>query len=423
MNAQSFFRSMIQSQKQGEAAGICSVCSAHPMVIEAAMEYALEHDRPLLLEATANQINQLGGYMGMIPSEFRDIVFGIADKVGLPRASLILGGDHLGPIIWNGENEETAMPMAEELVRSFASAGFSKIHLDTSMHLADDDSNIPLPVEVIARRAALLCKAAEQSADELPVYVIGSEVPPPGGATENEEVLQVTAVQDLRETIQSFENAFREENLMDAWKRVIAVVVQPGVEFSDNTVTLYNRKNAEGLTKYIREIDSLVLEGHSTDYQPGGLLSQMKEDGIAILKVGPELTFALREALFALEKTERELYAIEPEGGWSGFAASLDEAMLENPVYWSKHYHGSAEETVMQRKYSLSDRCRYYLSNPGAEAALEKLRENLKREIPLGLLMQYMPEQAKDVISGKINPDFDSLVKARVKDVIDKYEK
>jgi D-tagatose-1,6-bisphosphate aldolase subunit GatZ/KbaZ len=251
--------------------------------------------------------------------------------------------------------------------------------------------------------------------------VIGSEVPIPGGATENEDVPEITGVDDLRETLTIFKAAFLSEGLEKAWDRVVAAVVQPGVEFSDNKVILYDRAKAADLVDYIHGLYSIVLEGHSTDYQPKRLLTQMKEDGIAILKVGPALTFALREGLFALEQIERETYAEEPEGGYSGFADALDGAMRSDPGYWVKHYHGSEEEIALQRKFSLSDRCRYYLTDPRVELAIERLRKNLPPEIPLGLLMQYMPNQAAEVISGNLRPDADSLVKSKVKEILDTY--
>ncbi len=53
----------------GARVGITSVCSAHPMVIEAAMAQALRrgHEPVVLIEATSNQVNQDGGYTGMSP--------------------------------------------------------------------------------------------------------------------------------------------------------------------------------------------------------------------------------------------------------------------------------------------------------------------------------------------------------------------
>ena len=52
----------------------------------------------------------------------------------------------------------------------------------------------------------------------------------------------------------------------------------------------------------------LVFEAHSTDYQPPESLSRLVIDGFAILKVGPGLTFALREALYALDEIAAALY-------------------------------------------------------------------------------------------------------------------
>ena len=93
------------------------------------------------------------------------------------------------------------MDRAEELVSQFALARFTKIHLDTSMRLASDSKTARLSDATIARRGARLCKAAEAAyAKRLqahpdaiaPVYVIGSEVPIPGGAQEAEDSISVT---------------------------------------------------------------------------------------------------------------------------------------------------------------------------------------------------------------------------------------
>lgn len=411
---------MIKAQKRGEAAGTYSVCSAHPLVLEAAMEHAMLRNSPLLIEATANQINQFGGYTGMLPADFRDMVYELADRVGMNRENLILGGDHLGPLIWANESEAEAMRKSRDLIRLFAASGFTKLHIDTSMRIGDDRA--PLSDETIARRAAELCEAAEQVKDERnpPVYVIGSEVPIPGGATENEDTLQVTGVNELRNTIAAFRDAFAARLLDSVWPRVIAVVAQPGIEFADNSVISYDETKAAGLARFMRSQDSLVLEGHSTDYQTAANLSKIKRDGIAILKVGPALTFALREGIFALEYIERAIHASAPEGGYSNFAQTLDAAMMENPENWIRHYHGSAEEIALKRKYSLSDRCRYYLGDKRVTEAFGRLCKNVG-SIPLGLLMQHMPKQADKVLSGELRPDAESLVKSKIKDVLDTY--
>ena len=107
-------KEIIARHKSGEHIGICSVCSAHPLVIEAALRFDLESDRKVLIEATSNQVNQFGGYTGMQPADFRDFVYQIANEVGFPHERIILGGDHLGPNCWQQENADAAM---EKLVR------------------------------------------------------------------------------------------------------------------------------------------------------------------------------------------------------------------------------------------------------------------------------------------------------------------
>src|SRR6516225_10071611 len=134
-----------------------------------------------------------GGYTGMRPQDFLELVHRIADRAGLPRDRVLLGGDHLGPNPWQMLSAEAAMTRAEVLVADYVRAGFRKIHLDCSMACADDPPS--LSDEMIARRAARLCTVAEHAhaeADgEPPVYVIGTEVPRPGGASEALDALAV----------------------------------------------------------------------------------------------------------------------------------------------------------------------------------------------------------------------------------------
>lgn len=418
-------------RRKGIIRGICSLCSASELVIEAAVERALENDDLVLIEATANQVNQFGGYTGMTPTDFHAFVMGIADRHGFPRNRVLLGGDHLGPLVWCRESEEAAMEKAETLVRDFVLAGFSKIHLDTSMRLAGDPADRMLSDEVIARRGARLAAAAEQAWSErhaqhpeewAPVYVIGSEVPIPGGAQEVEEGLHVTEVADFERTVSVFREEFAANGLKAAWDRVIAVVVQPGVEFGDDTIHEYDREAAAQLSHALAKHPRLVFEGHSTDYQTPEALRRMVEDGIAILKVGPALTFALREALFDLAAIENELLRGRPEINPSRFVEVLEAAMVKNPVNWARHYHGTEDRLQLARKYSLSDRCRYYLPDPHVTRAMHRLFENLDQMgIPLSLLSQYMPIQYTKVRSGRLKAEAARLARDRVVNCLDEY--
>jgi D-tagatose-1,6-bisphosphate aldolase subunit GatZ/KbaZ len=248
---------VVAAQKRGEARGIASICSAHPVALDAAMRHAAGLASPLLVEATCNQVNQFGGYTGMQPADFVRYVHGIAAKAGLPVEDLLLGGDHLGPLVWANEPAQAAMEKAKALVRAYAAAGFGKIHLDCSMPCADDAE---LPVEVIARRAAELAQAAEEVAgSRAPRYVIGSEVPPAGGARSGDSGLSVTRPEAAAETIEITRQAFVRLRLEAAWERVVALVVQPGVEFGDEDVHEYDRSQATGLARLIETCVSFAI--------------------------------------------------------------------------------------------------------------------------------------------------------------------
>lgn len=422
-------RSMIQKRKNGmKYAGIPSFCTASDLVIEACLKQALRFDDYVLVEATANQVNQFGGYTGMKPADYRDFVYKIADGVGFPREKIILGGDHLGPLTWQNETEKDAMAKSIELVKLFVLAGFKKIHLDTSMRVADDPTDKMLTDETIARRGAILYEACEEAYQELlksnpqevrPAFIIGSEVPIPGGAQETEESIQVTSPQAVEQTLKVYKEQFEKRGLKDAFDNIIGIVVQPGVEFGDADIYHYNRVKAAELTSAMRKFDNIVLEGHSTDYQSPENLREMVEDGIAILKVGPALTFSLREGLFALSMIEKQLI---PENEQANFIDVMEETMMKNPGNWMKHYHGSDSQLATKRKYSFSDRCRYYFAQPEMQNAIQKLFNNLSKvEIPLSMLRQYMPQQYIKVRDGLLSMDPKELAEDCVVHIVEDY--
>ena len=429
-NRQNPISVLLQNRGIAREKGIYSCCSANAYVIRAALRRAKAANTVVLVEATANQVNQDGGYTGMTPEDFRRFLDQIAAEEGFPAERLLCGGDHLGPLTWQGLPEDQAMANARELIRSYVLAGFSKIHIDTSMRLADDDPSRRLSDEVIARRGACLCRVAEDAFAQYsaehpeapaPVYVIGSEVPIPGGAHENEDSVAVTAPEDCEATLEEFRRAFGALGLEDAWSRVIAVVVQPGVEFADESVIEYDRAAARALMGCLERHPGLVFEGHSTDYQPRECLREMVEDGIAILKVGPALTFALREGLFALEQIEQELYGVN-DFPCSHFRAVLEQAMLEDQRQWAKYYHGSMPQKRYARAFSYSDRARYYLTNPKVAAAVQTLLTNLDSVgIPMALLSQYLPVQYARAHGGRLPLRAADILIDRVGDCIDEY--
>ena len=419
---------MMDRRRNGEKIGIPSYCTANELVLEEALIRAKELGEAVLIEATANQVNQFGGYTGMKPADYYAMVLDMAKEIGVPENQVILAGDHLGPLTWQDEPEETAMAKAEELVYQYAAAGFTKIHLDTSMKVADDPER-PLSTETVARRGARLYKACMRAYGELlktkpdamrPVFVIGSEVPIPGGAQEAEDSLAVTKPEAFEDTVRTYRRVFEEEGVAEGMDDVIAVVVQPGVEFGDEQVFFYDRDAAKDLCAKLKEYPQVVFEGHSTDYQSADCLRKMVEDGICILKVGPALTYGLREALFALTMMERELV---PAHEQAYFIETLDEVMTENPANWQKHYHGDFHQLGLARKYSFSDRARYYIGGPELVAAQEKLFENLRKyPIPMNMLHQYMPRQYEAVREGSLKLDPKALALDGVAQFMHDYE-
>ncbi|PNS09023.1 D-tagatose-bisphosphate aldolase, class II, non-catalytic subunit [Solilutibacter silvestris] len=410
----SLLQSIIDAHRHGEAVGICSVCCSNDQVLLAAMDVASEYGTPLLIEATSNQVDQFGGYTGMTPVQFRDYVLELARGHGFPVERLILGGDHLGPNAWQKLPAAKAMAHAQELIRAYVAAGFEKIHLDCSMSCADDP--LPLPDETVAERSALLARIAETTAAEAglppPVYVIGTEVPTPGGEASLDAGLQVTTPQAAAKTLEIHRQAFSAPDLAAAWQRVIAMVVQPGVDFDHSDVHHYDPVAAAELSRFLEAQPRIVFEAHSTDYQTEDSLHALVRDHFAILKVGPAATYAWREALFALAAIEDELV---PEAQRSNLVATLERCMLRNPKHWQQHYHGDEQQLHLLRKYALSDRSRYYWGEPELRAAIDTLIANLRQHAPPKMIVsQVLPEQARAQFEGRLQNDPLALVRDKI---------
>ena len=402
--------------RSGAPIGIASVCSAHPVVIEAALRLALDHDRPVLIEATCNQVNQDGGYTGMTPQDFRSRVDALAHAVGLDPSRIVYGGDHLGPNPWKALPAEVAMAKAEAMIAAFAAAGFSKLHLDCSMGCAGEPAAVG--DRPCAERAARLAAVAEAHAvGARPVYVIGTEVPVPGGAAEALDLVEVSSPADVIETHRVHRDAFERAGLGDAFGRVVAIVVQPGVEFGHSNVVRFRPEAARDLVETLRGMPGLVFEAHSTDYQSPPALRALVAGGFCILKVGPWLTFALREALYGLDAAADVMDGHVPRGR---LMAAMDRIMQEAPAGWRDYYRGDEVERWVQRHYSYSDRIRYYWPDDGARAAVDELRDRLDgRTVPEPVLSQFVPNR-----SGRDGAaDFDGVQLAAVRHVLRLYDR
>ncbi len=413
----SFLQELPHLRTLNPGRGIYSVCSSHPLVLQACMRRHSTASGPLLIEATCNQVNQFGGYTGLTPQDFRAQVRSIAQQVGFPTDRILLGGDHLGPYPWRNLPAAQAMTNAREMVRAFAGAGYGKIHLDASMPCAGDPST--LPDHVIAQRAADLCRVAESTDPSGGLtYVIGTEVPTPGGAVDAMK-LSATTPGAAEEALRFHRQEFLALGLDRAWPRVVALVVQPGVEFSDESVEDYDPATAVPLSAWLRQNSGIVFEAHSTDYQRREALAALVRDGFAILKVGPALSYAMRQALFALARIEDECIQAAKR---SHLRERMEEVMLRHPEHWQTHYRGTPEEQRRLRTSSYSDRIRYYWGYPEAKNAVQTLISNLEHAgIPETLVSDYLPIQYVKIREGSLRNDPLSLILDAIEHSLEPY--
>jgi len=195
--------------------------------------------------------------------------------------------------------------------------------------------------------------------------------------------------------------------------------VQPAVEFDHSRVFDYDPTTTRDLSTVVADHPGLVFEAHSTDYQRPEGLAALVRDHWAVLKVGPGLTFALREAMFSLAAIEDEMVPGEQR---SRLVEVLEQTMLDDPTWWRGYYEGDPEEQRRARRFSYSDRSRYYWPTPEVSAATDQLLLNLERSgIPLPLISQHLPDQYRRVRAGLLEPHPRALALDHVRDVLRDY--
>ena len=157
----------------------------------------------------------------MTPVDFLAHVRQIAGGCRCDADRITFGGDHLGPQAWRREPPEQAMAKARDMVAAYAAAGMTKIHLDCAEGCAGEPEH---PGDAVsAARAAELAEVALRAA---PVpggidFIVGTEVPPPGGARDDEAV-RPTDADAARTTMRVHLDAFSDR----AAAGIVGLVVQ-----------------------------------------------------------------------------------------------------------------------------------------------------------------------------------------------------
>lgn len=409
----SLIHDLIARNRAGEQIGLPCFCTANEHALKAILSHAAHTGLPTVIEATCNQVNQDGGYTGMKPLDFMDWLMSMVDDAGVSHDQIIVGGDHLGPNPWRKEPLDQAMGKARELIRLYVEAGFTKIHLDASMACGGE----PNPsFDQIADRAADLCAVAETHAPDPSklVYIIGTEVPIPGGETEEPDALNVTSVDRFTATIDTHRAAWSARGLDAAWERIVSVVTQPGVDFGHTQVYPFVAEKARPLSDAIGAYSGLTFEAHSTDYQSTEALGQLVSQHFFFLKVGPELTFRFREAIWALADIASRLPAYDGPD----IRAVLAQRMTEKPKHWEAYYSGSHEEVELLKTFSYSDRIRYYWAEPEVSEALTAMIAVMSRSfLPKTLVSQAF----MGLEFGEITDGADKLIEEHILRCVTRY--
>ncbi|WP_342076950.1 class II D-tagatose-bisphosphate aldolase non-catalytic subunit [Yoonia sp. SS1-5] len=377
---------IIRANRAGHGPALPSVCSAHPDVLTAALLLAETLDRPLLVEATSNQVNHSGGYTGQTPADFIASLRTQSDGLGVAPERLIFGGDHLGPQAWKDQPADRAMAEAKLMIRAYVQAGFTKIHLDCSEGCSGEAA--ALPDGPAAARAAELAQVAEDAAPDPGAlrYVIGTEVPPPGGARHDDEGIAPTPPDRAAATMRAHADAFDALGLQDAFARVRGLVVQPGLEFAPAHIDHFPMDGADDLSTMLGPYPDLCFEAHSTDYQKPEVFPELGRRNFAILKVGPALTFAWREAVYAL--SHADIWRV----GGPHLSLLMEDIMTKTPGYWEGHYHGTPADQRIMRHFGYADRIRYYWTNEAVMQAVADIKSRIDAApAPAPLLAQYLP--------------------------------
>jgi D-tagatose-1,6-bisphosphate aldolase subunit GatZ/KbaZ len=265
-------------------------------------------------------------------------------------------------------------------------------------------------------------RAGGETSGSPPLYLIGADVPPRGAGPAHQGTGAITDAQEFEQILTACSRAFAEAGLEDAWKRVVGAAVQSGLGYGDHEVFEYDRNRAADLFTAAKQHTDLILEATASDYQRPEHLRQLVEDGVSVLKVGPALTFAMRECLFALECMEKEIFGWTYKARLSQLGTFLDKAMRDNPVHWQSDFNGSPQDLYLALKYSRLDHTRHYWRVPMVADAVDFLIKNLKQvKIPLTLISQYLPRQYAEIREGRLKADPEEMIQASIRMVLKDY--
>jgi len=343
-----------------------SFCTSNFDVIKIILIYAKIYRLSVLIECTSNQVNQFGGYSGLKPKEFYKKIILLSKKIQLNRKYIIFGADHLGPLPWKNLNKKNAFKNAEKLLKSISKEKFEKIHLDTTIVCGNEKK---LNLDKVRSRFFELFKSIPKKKLKNIYLVAGSEVPYAGGGDFKENISKLKDVQNDYSIYNSIINQKKSK------KREFALVIEPGMSFTNDKIFKPNFKNLKNISKFSKK-KNIFFEAHSTDYQRMDVLKKLVKSNFKFLKVGPELTFKYHQSLKLMLDLEKRYTPIYFR---SNLNNELNKIMKKKNKYWKDYYKGSTSKINFLKFNSLLDRVRYYWNHSSVDRSKEKLFKNIDR--------------------------------------------
>lgn len=359
------------------------------MVLRTLFECCAAHEVPIAIEASSNQVNQDGGYTGISAADFSQWIGRLSAEYGVSSDRIVLSGAHLGPKPWNHLAPKDALDKTINLVKDFAAAGFRKIHLDTPA--ACNEEQHP-DLQVLATRTARLCEIAEKHSpcpDQL-VYVLSALSAQPIHESDSlinaYSVPPATSAEQLSETVAAYQEAFIKQGLRHVWSKVVSIDALPGIGFDHFSVYPLDDAATKQLSAAILKHDGLSLSATSADYQSSSDLSTLLGNHFVFLKAGPELTFKMREAIFALATIAQQIAGTDTPD----IVAVIEAAINEHPADWAPYFTGDIAIHKQLHHYSFTDRLRYYWNFPDVRSQVLKFISNLESvKLPEALVSQH----------------------------------
>jgi len=416
---------IMEANRGGERKGIYAVESQNPTVQEAYLRQALGDGSPALFEICAEMLDLHGQSGKILPDDFIANVKRSAGKTGFPRDRLFFGVNDLSPSLWKDESIESALKKTRAFISALISLGFNKLGIHAAIPLKGDLADQQLSQEVIIAREAALYQAAEGAAaalpdEEKPLYVI--DLHPGQGMTEDQD--NMAHKEDVKIAIDRFAETAVAAGLPEMRERLLAVRIILGAGYNSEKVIPFGSSLLKELGGCVYGDKPVLLEALRTDFQPQMILDQLVDNHFAILSVGPELTYTMREVLFSMAMMENETMLGKPGVYLSNFIIELDRAMQSAPQHWEKYYSGNGFEQMIARKYSLYDRSRFYWEDKNVRKMKKRLFDNLiKYPIPLTVMRQFMPRQYERVAAGELENKPDALVMDAVRHALCRYSR